>query len=295
MLDLSIEEALNGLVMTPLITAAGCVVGLLYGLFGVGSSFATPALVLLGVPGMSAVVGPLPAMLPGSAAGAWSYHRAGRIDRTLARRVILAALPAATIGAVASRWVGGTALVAMSGLIALLVGIRIVREAYRTRARPDLHVDRKQVDGKQVDREQVDRRHVDAGRHDANRLGRRRDNVVLVTAMAVGVGFASGLLANGGGFLLVPLFLVVLGLGLDEAAGTSMVVATVLTVPILVTHLLFGQFEWLVAIPFAVGLVPGALLGGRLAVRLPTHRMQGVFGLLMIGLAAYVVVKLVAL
>lgn len=251
------------------ITAVGGVVGLLYGLFGVGSSFATPALVLLGVPGMSAVVGPLPAMLPGSAAGAWSYHRAGRIDRPLALRVTLAAFPAAVLGALASRWIGSTALVAASGVIALLVGVRVVHEARRsTPSEPDARA--------------AEVRHL------------RRNNVALVTALAVGVGFASGLLANGGGFLLVPLFLLVLGLGLDEAAGTSMVVATALTIPILVTHLVIGDLHWLVALPFAIGLVPGALVGGRLALRLPTHRLQGVFGVLMIGLAAYLVVKVIA-
>ena len=63
---------------TTWILVAGSVIGLLYGTFGVGSAFATPMLAMLGVPGMAAVVGPLPALLPGSAAGAWSYSRAGQ-------------------------------------------------------------------------------------------------------------------------------------------------------------------------------------------------------------------------
>lgn len=240
------------------IVAAGLVVGVLYGLFGVGSSFATPALVLMGVPGMSAVVGPLPALLPGSAAGAWSYHRAGRVDRTLALRVIIAALPAAALGAYASQWVGDTILVAASGLMLLLVGVRIVRGDRRGSLSDTAHL--------------------------------RRDDPVLVSTMAVGVGFAAGLLANGGGFLLVPLFLLVLGLEMNEAAGTSMVVATVLTIPILVTHALVGDLQWLVALPFALGLVPGAMVGGHLATRLPTHRLQTAFGVVLIAVALYMLV-----
>jgi len=44
------------------------VIGVLFGLFGVGgSSFATPALGLLGVPGLVAVAAPLPAAIPGMA------------------------------------------------------------------------------------------------------------------------------------------------------------------------------------------------------------------------------------
>jgi uncharacterized membrane protein YfcA len=48
------------LLMPPLweVTAAGLVVGVLFGLFGVGgSSFATPALGLLGVPGLTSILG----------------------------------------------------------------------------------------------------------------------------------------------------------------------------------------------------------------------------------------------
>ncbi len=264
--------ARNG-VMPPLIVAAGALVGLLYGIFGVGSAFATPALALMGVPGMAAVVGPLPALLPGSAAGAWSYHRSGRVDRPLAVRVIASALPAAVVGAFVSQWLGGTVLVLASAGIAFVVGVRIVVETHRTAntlRTPD-----------------AERDLAAANVHLA-----RRTAPLFVPTMAVLVGFASGLLANAGGFLLVPLFLLMLGLDRDVAAGTSLVVATVLTIPILATHILVGELAWLVAIPFAIGLVPATYLGGRLAPRLPTHRLQGAFGVLMVGLAAYLVVKL---
>lgn len=43
----------------PLVTAVGALIGVLFGLFGVGgSSFATPALGLLGVSGLVAVAAP---------------------------------------------------------------------------------------------------------------------------------------------------------------------------------------------------------------------------------------------
>jgi uncharacterized membrane protein YuzA (DUF378 family) len=42
------------------IAAVGIAIGLLYGLFGVGSAFATPLLAAIGVPGLAAVVSPSP-------------------------------------------------------------------------------------------------------------------------------------------------------------------------------------------------------------------------------------------
>lgn len=236
------------------IVIGGLGVGLLYGLFGVGSAFATPVLSLLGVPGMAAVVGPLPALFPGSAAGAWSYSRRGKIDWAVARHALVGAFPAAIVGAIASRWVGGPVLLALSGLVLLVVGLRIVRP----------------------------------GRAVAPTVAQaRRTSATFVMAAAAGVGLAAGLLANGGGFLLVPLFLLALGLDMNEAAGTSLVVAMALTVPTLVTHTLLGDVDWLIAGLFAVGMIPGALAGSRLAHQLPTARLRNAFGVLLIGFAVW--------
>lgn len=241
-----------------LIILGGLGVGVLYGLFGVGSSFATPVLALLGVPGMAAVVGPLPALLPGSAAGAWSYSRHGKVDWGIARRSLYGAFPAAIVGALASKWVGGPILLVLSGLVLAIVGIRVLQP------------------GHAVSIEVADA---------------RRSSAVFVTSTAAVVGFAAGLLANGGGFLLVPLFLLALGLDMNEATGTSLVVAMALTLPTLLTHALIGDIDWAIAGWFAVGLIPGALVGGHLARQLPMAKLRSTFGLLLVGFAVWFLVR----
>lgn len=243
------------------IIGGGIVVGLLYGLFGVGSAFATPILSVLGVPGMAAVVGPLPGLVPGSAAGAWSYSRSGKVQWTIARRTLATAVPASILGALASPHVGGPVLLALSGLVLLLVGVRVLRP-------------------------------VSASASASDRAAARRDRRAFVMTVAAGVGFASGLLANGGGFLLVPLFLLTLGLSMNEATGTSLVVATALSVPTLATHALIRDIDWAVSVVFAVGLLPGVAVGGRLAQRLPGARLRTAFGVLLVGFATWFLVRL---
>jgi uncharacterized membrane protein YfcA len=238
------------------IGAAGLVVGVLYGLFGVGSAFATPMLAMIGIPGMAAVVGPLPALLPGSIAGAWSYSRSGRVDWLVARRTLACALPATVVGVVASQWIGGPALVAMSGVILLGVGIRVLRPAPATDGLPWAH-----------------------------------EHPGLMVVAATAVGFLSGLLGNGGGFLLVPLFLLAVGLEMNVATGTSLVAASLLTVPILVTHALIGDINWVVAGAFALGLLPGTQLGAGCSRWFPTHRLQTAFGVLLVGFALWFLVR----
>lgn len=244
--------------MDTTIVIAGLVVGLLYGTFGVGSAIATPALSLIGIPGLTAVVTPLPALLPSSLAGAWSYARNDNIDHALARRTIAAAAPATVLGALASHRVDGRALLVLSGLTLLLVGLRVLRSD---------------------------------GPADAERAARRRDNPWLVTPAVASVGFASGLLANGGGFLLVPLFLVVLGLDINKATGTSLLIAATLTIPTLATHIALGDIDWPIAALFAAGLTPGALCGGRLAQRLPSDRHRVAFGAILVAFATWYLVR----
>jgi uncharacterized membrane protein YfcA len=100
----------------------------------------------------------------------------------------------------------------------------------------------------------------------------------LLVSATFAVGVLTGLLANGGGFLLVPLFIVGFGLATGEAAGTSMLVVGVLTIPTLVMHSALGHIDWGVALAFGIGLVPGSLVGARLASRIPDRAARIGFG-----------------
>lgn len=236
------------------LAALGMGVGVLYGTFGAGgSAFATPLLALAGVPAVVAVASPLPATIPAALAGAWRYRKGGDVSGRLARRAIVAGLPAVVAGALMSAVVPGWLLLALSGLTLIVVGARLVRST----PLPAPHA-----------------------RSEANAV-----------VAAAGVGFAAGLLANSGGFLLVPVFLVIAGLGMRKAAGTSLLVAAAFAVPTLLTHWALGHIDWRVAVLFAVGLVPGTAAGAWLAERLPAERTQRAFGAVLLGFACWFVAR----
>lgn len=222
----------------------------MFGMFGAGgSAFATPVLAVLGVPGLLAVASPLPAMVPAAFVGARRFLRAGNLDRRVARLAILGGVPGTILGALASRLVGGDRLLVVSGLLLFGIGVRLVL--------PDT-----------------------AGA--AGRAADRRDSVATVLGWSFLVGVLTGLLANGGGFLLVPVFVLVLGLTAVEAAGTSMVAVGILTIPTLATHWALGHIDWTVATGFAIGLIPASMLGARLAQRLPAARARMAFGVMLV-------------
>jgi uncharacterized membrane protein YfcA len=222
----------------PIIVLAGAGLGLLVGLFGVGgSSVATPVLSLLGVPAIKAVASPLPAAIPAALLASLPYVRAGEARPRAAAWTLLGGVPATIVGALLSRVVGGPSLLVLSGIVLVIVGLRVVR--------PIADEDRE--------------------------IGtRRRQNRPLLVLAAAGVGLFTGLLANAGAFLLVPLYLLVFGLRMRQAVGTSLIVAAGLSVPTLVAHTALGHIDWAVAAIFGCGLVPAGVVGARVA-----HRIEG--------------------
>jgi uncharacterized protein len=230
----------------PCFVPVGVGVGLLMSLFGVGgSSVATPALSLLGVPGILAIASPLPGTIPGAIVGAAPYAREGEVRPRAATWSLLGGVPATIVGALASRLVGGAALLVASGVVLVIIGIRVLRP---------------------IDDE-------------ARAIGEaRRKNRPLLVAAAAGVGLFTGLLANGGGFLLVPMYLLLFGLRMRQAVGTSLVVVAVLSVPTLLTHWALGHIDWTVAGAFAVGLLAGSAAGSRVAHRIAGPSLRRGFG-----------------
>ncbi len=242
-----------------LVAAAGCGIGLAFGLFGAGgSAFGTPILALLGVPAPIAVASPLPAMLPAAIIGARQYFRAGMLDRRVAKLAVMAGVPAVLVGALGSQVIGGHWLLILSGALLFAAGARMLVPQRR---------------GAQL------------------RCAARLDSPGLVVALVAGAGVVSGLLAVGGGTLLVPIFVMALGFTTARAAGTSLVVAAVLTVPTIAAHWMLGNIDWGIAAAFALGMVPASMLSARVGPRVPDHITRPAFAAVLLFFSLFFVLR----
>jgi uncharacterized membrane protein YfcA len=222
------------------------VIGSLTGLFGVGgSSVATPLLSVLGVPGLLAVASPLPATIPAALGAATPYVRSGEARPRAAAWTVLGGVPAAILGSYLSAVIGGPKLLILSGVVLVVVGIRMTRPI------------------------------APAQRESG---AERRRNRPLLVLTAAGVGLFTGVLANGGGFLLVPMYVLLFGLRMREASGTSLLVITILAIPTLIVHWSLGHIDWVVAGAFALGAVPAGFFSARLAHRLAGPTLRRAFG-----------------
>ena len=106
--------------------------------------------------------------------------------------------------------------------------------------------------------------------------------VVLGVLTGIGASF-SGL---GGGFLMVPLLLL-LGFSAQKAVGTSFLGIFIISISALVAHNKLANVDWKMGLLLGVGGVIGAQIGARLVEHVSTAQFKKIFALVLVGLAAY--------
>lgn len=116
--------------------------------------------------------------------------------------------------------------------------------------------------------------------------------IVALAIIGVGTGFLSGLFGIGGGVILVPLLVSVLGYEHRLASGTS--IAAILPTSIVgaTSYGLQGNVDWSAALLLIAGVIIGAQIGSILLSRLPTRALRTVFicFLILVAIALWFVV-----
>ena len=262
----------------------GLLVGFLSGLLGKGgSSIATPMLHAIGIPAIIAVASPLPATVPSTLAAGYVYAKERLIDWRIVRWSIGFGAPATVVGALATRWTSGDALVKITDVILVVIGIRLLVATRRTAAHD------------QPTKPSVVAEHAPAMlptptlTSTATAPAAAADvivepNALALVAVACTVGLMSGLLANSGGFLLAPLFITALRQPIKPALASSLAVASVLALPGTVVHATLGHIDWTVVGVLASTSVPFSFLGARVALRTDPFRLERLYGIALVVL-----------
>jgi uncharacterized protein len=121
------------------------------------------------------------------------------------------------------------------------------------------------------------------------RYGRRGWLLVVVVGLSVGV--MTGFFGIGGGFLIVPALVLVLGMPTGLAIGTSLLVISLNALWAVLGYMEFGGLDWTLIATVSVGGVFGVLAGGKLASHVPEHALRTSFAYVVVGLAVYTLVR----
>jgi hypothetical protein len=114
---------------------------------------------------------------------------------------------------------------------------------------------------------------------------------VLVAPLGAGVGFLTGLLGVGGGFLIVPALVLAAGLAMPLAVGTSLVVIAINSASGFVGHLGDHSVPFGYTAAFTGVCILGALAGERLGRDVPAARLRRWFGAFVIAVGIALLVK----
>lgn len=118
----------------------------------------------------------------------------------------------------------------------------------------------------------------------------RRPRLLSAALVGVGAGFLSGLFGVGGGILMVPGLVLLMGLDQRLAHGVSLTAVVPIAVSSTLSYALADEVDWAVAACLALGALGGAVLGTHLLARL-RHRVLGIaFTALMIATAVRMLV-----
>ena len=236
-------------------------IGVSLGLMGGGGSIlALPVLVYVaGIDPRTAV--PMSLAIVGSTSlmAGLMHHRGGRVDRRVGTIFGIAGLPGAYVGARLTHLVPAHVLLLLFGVLMLVVGgvmlLRSVREPHE-------------------------------GAH-----ARERPRIGAIVAAGFGVGFLTGFLGVGGGFIIVPSLVLFAGLPMPTAVGTSLLVIALNCAAGLVGHLDEGGVPLRATAAFTGVAIVGGFLGERLASRLSPRALRRGFAVLVILLAIDILIR----
>lgn len=130
---------------------------------------------------------------------------------------------------------------------------------------------------------------------------RRRDSVehvppvhfpaVKVLLVGALVGVVAGLLGAGGGFLIVPALVMLTGLPMAEAVGTSLLVITMQSAAGFVGNVGHVSIDWHIAIGVTIAAIIGSVFGARLAGRVSAKVLRRAFAWFVLVLGVLLLIE----
>lgn len=110
-----------------------------------------------------------------------------------------------------------------------------------------------------------------------------RPSLPILLVLGAATGLLSGLFGIGGGVILVPMLVMILGFQQRLAAGTS--VAAILPAAVIggIGYAVQGNVDWIAAALLAAGVIVGAQIGSYLLSRVPTGFLRWMFMAFLLG------------
>ena len=272
----------------------GGVVGFLSGVFGVGGGFLmTPLLILLGISPAVAVGTQASQILASSVSGVLAHMRRGNVDVRMGLVLVIGGM----LGSVIGIWLFGVlrrlgqidlsislAYVLFLGTVGVLMLVESVRAWFRMRTRRDTFT----------------KRHRHLWLHGLPlKLRFHKSRLYISSLMPFGLGVFAGILVAimgvGGGFLMVPAMIYLLGMPTQMVVGTSLFQISFVTAVTTFLHAANTQtVDVVLALALIVGGVIGAQFGSSAGARLRAEQLRLLLALIVLAVCVKLGYDLIA-
>ncbi|CAA6603404.1 putative sulfite/sulfoacetate exporter of taurine metabolism [Rhodospirillaceae bacterium LM-1] len=259
--------------MSPLAILAGLATGLMLGLFGSGGSIITlPALLyLLDVPTKSAIAMSLGIVGVTAAISAVTHWRRGNVD-----------MPVATVFGlfgVMGTYGGAKLGVITPDLVQLMLFAAIMYAASWRMFKPG-HVEPKTANLIRLDCQGT----ASLICFDYTRVGH-------VALHGIVVGVLTGMVGVGGGFLIVPALVLLSGLPMKQATGTSLVIVSAKSFAGFAGYLGAIEIDYDLMAIFTAIAIAGSFAGTAISKHLSAEKLKKGFAVFLVVVASYIVIK----
>lgn len=119
----------------------------------------------------------------------------------------------------------------------------------------------------------------------------KRLSLPKVLGEGLAVGGVTGLVGAGGGFLVVPALVLLGGMPMELAVGTSLVVISMKSFAGFVGYLGSTPVDPAIAIPIIVAAIGGSVIGSRLAFALSPARLRAGFAWFVLAMSAFLLIQ----
>jgi uncharacterized protein len=232
-------------------------IGVSLGLLGGGGSILTvPVLLYVFQVGVKEAI-PMSLVVVGltSLVGVFRHRRAGHVRLDAALTIGPMAIVGALLGSVAGLRVSGRLQLTAFAIIMLLAAVLMLRS-----------------------------------QGDVPASGRRRP-LPLLAALGVGVGFLTGFLGVGGGFLYVPALALLAGLDMKSAVGTSLAMIALSCAAGVVGYLGKVPLDWGLIASFTAMAFVGVALGSAIVPHVSQHALRRGFAVFILAIGVLVLIR----
>ncbi|MBA4162749.1 MAG: permease [Novosphingobium sp.] len=263
--------AVNGLV----IVALGALTGILSGMFGVGGGFlTTPLMIFYGIPPTVAAASAASQVTGASVSGVFAHTRRGGVDYQMGAVMVAGGLIGTLIGAALFSLL--QALGQIDVVINLLYVV-LLGSIGGIMARESWQALQAQKTGVALPARK--RRHHPMVASLPMRWRFYRSGLYISPLAPLVLGIATGILTMlmgiGGGFVLVPAMLYILGMSANVVVGTSLFQILFVTMATTMMHAMTTRaVDIVLAALLLLGSVSGAQIGAQLAQKLPAERLR---------------------